>query len=748
MKKLLSLILSAIALFPTLKAEEGARVATSEAQAAVPSLQMNGSMEMDSDGDGWPDHWSKNKDASREEEDGNQFIRLKSPEPNATVLLYQKLALPGGAEALEMFWRQRASDLRPGLKAWFDARIMLEFRNADDQKIEGSPGAPYLRKSTNGWEERSVQFLIPAGATSFVFMPALFQVETGVFDLDDVAIKVIDAAPIREKAEIAAAEKAEKLAASTAKRQAKAAATFESAGSLLTNGNFETDSKGAGFADGWGSTKDGVSWEQEEGNHFLRLDSKTPGQMFMVYRTFDVPAGTQALEMTWRQRVTGLKRGKNSWFDARIMIDSLDASGKKTPKQPGAAVAGGDTKGWVEKKRSFLVPEGAVTLALMPALFQANAGTFEIDDVQVRPTDPAPLIAEAQKAVEQAKKSLVPPEGPNPEKWPVELKVSGNRLVDPSGKEVWLQGVNIPSLEWNPRGEQVERATIVAIEGWKSNVIRLPVKDDYWFGLKDSNDGGAAYRKIVDQIITLAANRGVYVVLDLHTYRAPKKEYLDFWKDAAARYKNHPAVLFDLMNEPHGTTWEVWRDGGFVGKRIEADQAAFLSAEEKKKIEGFESPGMQAMLDAVRSTGAKNIVVVGGLDYAYQLDGIVNGFGLKDAEGNGIMYSCHIYPWKSGWQKYLLDAAEKYPILLGEVGADAKKMTFMPLEQQEDWETWVPDILALIQKHRLNWTGWCFHPSASPRMLLDKDFTPTPFWGQQAKDALSGKQFEMKGELR
>lgn len=745
MKKLTSLLLSAIVFAASLRAQAPA----SPQAAPAESILKNGNMEEDSDGNGWPDGWPSIESASREEEDGNHFIRLKSPGPNETALLFVKLPLPAGAEALEMSWRQRVTDLRPGLKPWFDARIMLEFRDASDKVIKGAPGAPFVRKSTDAWQDKSIQFLVPEGAASFVMMPSLFQVETGTFDMDDFSVKVIDAADLRAKAEVAAAEKARKMEEAAAKRQAQAAQTLASGDSLLTNGNFETDSKGNGFADGWGSAKEGLSWQEDEGNHYLRMVSQTPGQMVMVYRTFDIPAGTQALEMTWRQRVTGLKRGKNSWFDARIMIDALDASGKKTPKQPGAAVAGGDTKGvWVEKKKSFLVPEGTVSMALMPALFQVNAGTFEIDDIRVRPTDPAPLIAEAQKAAEMAKKAYVAPEEPKKDKWPAELRVQGNRLVDPQGKEVWLQGVNIPSMEWNPRGEQVERSTLEAIDNWKANVLRLPVKDDYWFGLKDSNDGGEAYRKLVDQIITLAANRGVYVVLDLHQYRAPQPQYLDFWKDAAARYKNHPAVLFDLMNEPHGTTWEVWRDGGFVGKRVEADQAAFLSAEEKKKIEGFESPGMQAMLDAVRSTGARNIVVVGGLDYAYQLDGIINGFGLKDESGNGIMYSCHIYPWKSNWQKYLLDAAEKYPILLGEVGADAKKMTFMPLEQQEDWETWVPDILGLIQKHRLNWTGWCFHPSASPRMLLDKDFTPSPFWGQQAKDALSGKKFEFSGKLR
>jgi Endoglucanase len=745
MKRFAPLLFAALVFSTPLYPQDAAPAASSN----TPSLLKNGNMEEDADGNGWPDHWPRVNSASFEEEDGNHFIRLTSPGPNETTLLYYKIPLPEGAQALELSWRQRVSDLRPGPKPWFDARIMMEFRDASDKIVKGAPGAPYVRKSTDGWQEKTIQFLVPEGATDFVMMPTLFQVESGIFDLDDFSLKVIDATELREKAAAAEAERARKLAEMAAKRQEAAARTLEKENSLVPNGDFETDSKGAGFPDGWGRAKPGISWEEEEGNHYLRLSSTAPGEMVMVYRTFDLPEGTQAVELSWRQRITGLKKGTNSWYDARIMIDALDAAGKKTPKQPGAAVAGGDTKGqWVEKKKSVLVPDGAVTLALMPALFRVEAGTFELDDIRVRPTDPAPLIAAAQKAAEEAKKALVPPEEPKKEKWPKELKVSGNRLVDPQGNEVWLQGVNIPSLEWNPRGEQVERATIEAIENWKANVIRLPVKDVYWFGQKDSNDGGEAYRNLVDRIIMLAANRGAYVVLDLHQYRAPKAEYLEFWKDAATRYKNHPAVLFDLMNEPHGTTWEVWRDGGFVGKRIEADQAAFLSAEEKKKLEGYESPGMQAMLDAVRSTGAKNIVVVGGLDYAYQLDGIVNGYGLKDDTGNGIMYSCHIYPWKRGWQKYLLDAAEKYPILLGEVGADAKKMEFIPAEHQEDWETWVPDILGLIQKYRLNWTGWCFHPSASPRMLLDKDFTPTPFWGQPAKDALAGKKFEFSGKLR
>ncbi len=335
-------------------------------------------------------------------------------------------------------------------------------------------------------------------------------------------------------------------------------------------------------------------------------------------------------------------------------------------------------------------------------------------------------------------------EAPQRDKWPQELHVDGNRVLTKDGKPIRLQGVNVVSLEWSVRGEQVVKAAQTAIGEWKANIIRLPVKEEYWFG-GGAADEGAAYRELVDEVVTVAANRGAYLLLDLHRFKAPKQEHADFWKDAATRYKDHPAVLFDLFNEPHGTSWEVWRDGGFVEEKKKAgDEDAFTTAEEKAKAaKGFQAIGMQALLDAVRGTGARNVVLVGGLDYAYDLSGIASGYALKDKGGNGIILSTHIYPWKKGWAEKVLVAADKYPILVGEVGAGEKKMPWLPAEHQEDAVTWVPAMLGFIQKHQLHWTAFAFHPKAGPAMLTGWDYTPNATWGAPVKRALAGEKFEL-----
>lgn len=337
-------------------------------------------------------------------------------------------------------------------------------------------------------------------------------------------------------------------------------------------------------------------------------------------------------------------------------------------------------------------------------------------------------------------------EDPDHASWPSALRVAGNRLIDDQGHEVWLQGVNAGGLETLPFDRHPIRSIIVAIEDWSANCIRIPVKEHFWFGNSTyQHDGGAAYRATIDKGVTLAANRGAYVVLDLHRFRAPRQEHADFWIDCARRYRNHPAVLFDLFNEPHGITWDIWRDGGYVGEEGSHDESAFLETSEKAANRGFESVGMQALVDAVRSTGAKNIVIAGGLWWCNDLRGVVDGYALSDESGNGIMYSWHTYHWHRGWEQRVLPAAEKYPILVGEVGADVIEFSFLPPDEPtENPYTWAPDMLGFIQKHKLNWTGWCFHPRASPIMISDWAYTPTPFWGRFAKMALAGESFELK----
>lgn len=323
-----------------------------------------------------------------------------------------------------------------------------------------------------------------------------------------------------------------------------------------------------------------------------------------------------------------------------------------------------------------------------------------------------------------------------------ELRVSG-RTVMAGNKSIRLRGVNVASLEWSSDGEgRVVKSVQQAIEEWKCNIIRLPLSQDRWFGkASEQKDGGESYRAIVSNIVATCAKRKTYVILDLHWNNAgewgrnigqhhmPDMNSITFWKSCAAKFANHPAVIFDLYNEPHDTSYTIWRDGGTITETrgVGARQGEF-------KPVTYRTPGMQAMLDAVRSTGARNVAVVGGLDWAYDLAGVLRGYALKDRTGNGIIYACHSYPFKGDtvdqWLIKLDAALKEIPVIVSEFGD-----TNPPATVSEP-NAWVRQVLDALELRKCHWTAWDFHPLAGP-CLVDKDYQPTPSFGKLVKSALA-----------
>ena len=328
---------------------------------------------------------------------------------------------------------------------------------------------------------------------------------------------------------------------------------------------------------------------------------------------------------------------------------------------------------------------------------------------------------------------------------PPTLHIDGTHLKDDKGKIVRLQGVNVPSLDWSNTGDHLTASVDAAMKDWNARLIRLPLSQDRWFGKAEGSpvgDGGAEYRKVVDDVVRQIAAQNGYVLLDLHwsnggqwgknigQHAMPDANSLLFWKDLAKRYANRPEVLFDLYNEPHDVSWDVWRNGGAVEERND-DPKRGLHLQ-------YRTPGMQALLNAVRSTGAKNVAVAGGLDWGYDLSGVVKGHALSDPTGNGILYGTHIYPWKQDREAHVTVVAQKYAVFVGEVGTKPWKPGDPPHENVYT-PTWAPEVIAYMNRYRLSWTAWSFHPSANPCLLTGWDYKPTTYWGVYVKAALAGK---------
>jgi hypothetical protein len=307
--------------------------------------------------------------------------------------------------------------------------------------------------------------------------------------------------------------------------------------------------------------------------------------------------------------------------------------------------------------------------------------------------------------------------GGDPPAAPNGYYVQGNTIFDAADDSVHVfRGIDRPSLEWNPFGEALSASDIQLIADWNANVVRVALNQGYW--LEGSVVYESDYRAQVDELIDWIQAAGMDVILDLHwsdrgdfsvvpaQQRMADENSLEFWASVAERYKDDGRILFELYNEPHDVAWSVWLHGGDSG-------------------DGFHVAGMQELYDEVRATGAENLVLVGGLDYAYDLSGVPN----HRVEGHNIVYVTHPYDFNgkqpTSWEEDWGFLAQSDPLFVTEFGSFDCDPTY---SQQ---------LIEYAEERGLSWSAWAWFPGGCnfPSLIVDWSGTPSAT-GQVIKAAL------------
>ena len=311
------------------------------------------------------------------------------------------------------------------------------------------------------------------------------------------------------------------------------------------------------------------------------------------------------------------------------------------------------------------------------------------------------------------------------------LHIDGTQLIDATGHPVLLHGAQIESpfnyLKAWEQGKQPSASLNSKVFGamvhdWKMNVLRLPTSN--WIYAKYPTD----YLNKLDQAVQQANAAGLYVVLDLHDTNQggspygkdatlPKTEDIAYWKTIAEHYKNNPMVMFDVYNEPKYHDWNTWLHGGGT-------------------VSGATVVGMQDLVNAIRSVGAKQIIVVEpgsagkgvpGADAAEE--GGWTTIGNNTINDPNILYSLHVYD-KINLSAQQQDAKwgpilNHYPLYYGE-------WAFLPNAQipahckgvsHDQADSVVKAFLDYMDSRHASWSAWDFAP---PHLIQDfNTFSPT-----------------------
>ncbi|WP_174248231.1 cellulase family glycosylhydrolase [Streptomyces hoynatensis] len=333
-----------------------------------------------------------------------------------------------------------------------------------------------------------------------------------------------------------------------------------------------------------------------------------------------------------------------------------------------------------------------------------------------------------------------------------ELQVSGNRLVTESGDTFRPLGVNRSGGEFGcVQGKEifdgpVDQAAVDAMKTWHVNTVRVPLNEECWLGTEGVPAGGpgaAEYQQAVEDYANLLVANGINVILDLHWSRGeytgpgagcpdvaatcqkpmPDLQYApEFWSQVATAFKGNDAVIFDLFNEPYPDAANNWSDA----------TAAWTCLRDGGTCAGigYEVAGMQTLVDAVRATGATNVIMTGGLEWTNNLSQWLD-YRPDDPTGN-LMASWHSYNFNgcvttSCWDGTIGTVAAQVPVQIGETGQDTCAHDY--IDQVMNW----------ADAHGVGYTAWTWNPwgcTGGSVLIADWNGTPTSTYGEGFRDHL------------
>lgn len=299
------------------------------------------------------------------------------------------------------------------------------------------------------------------------------------------------------------------------------------------------------------------------------------------------------------------------------------------------------------------------------------------------------------------------------------VRVDKNHLVDGHGRPIRALGVSRSGSEYgciNHLGifaGPTDRRAIAAMVAWRINAVRVPLNEHCWLGINGAPPrySGAPYRTAISAYVARLHKAGLYVVLDLH-WNAPGAERaggqqpmadLDhapaFWSSVARAFKDDHAVIFDLYNEPHDVDWPCWRDGCL--------QPA-----------GWRTAGMQALVDAVRSTGARQPLIATAPNWGTDLRSWLV-YRPRDP-AKQLVAGVHVFDFsfcvaRDCWTKTFAPVARQVPIVATELG------------QRRCTSSFIGDFMDWADSAGVSYLGWSWNPAGcgAPALIESWDGRPT-----------------------
>ncbi|RED92020.1 putative secreted protein (Por secretion system target) [Marinoscillum furvescens DSM 4134] len=143
------------------------------------------------------------------------------------------------------------------------------------------------------------------------------------------------------------------------------------------------------------------------------------------------------------------------------------------------------------------------------------------------------------------------------------LSVQGAKIVDECGRDAQLKGPSFFHHTWE--GTEFWNANAVGwlASDWKAEVVRAAMAADPHVTGSYPDDPTGSLNK-VRAVVDGAIQHGIYVIIDFHAHAMQQSTAEQFFSTMAQEYGSYPNVIYEIYNEPTGSSWtnldQTWAD--------------------------------------------------------------------------------------------------------------------------------------------------------------------------------------------
>jgi endoglucanase len=292
--------------------------------------------------------------------------------------------------------------------------------------------------------------------------------------------------------------------------------------------------------------------------------------------------------------------------------------------------------------------------------------------------------------------------------------VKGNQIIGADGKQYIFHGIGRDGLEFTCTGGGYLDAAHLDLMGpgqtgngntyWFANTVRINLAQNMWFNGIPGQCTAAQYQATVKSVVDTLTADHLNIMIDLMwtdadgqspggaQWQQGDAESVSFWQAVAPIYAGYSNVLFEALNEPHPASWACWLNGCPV-----VNDTSYVSYCTCTKSYSYTGVGMQALVNAIRGTGASNLILVAGMNWGYDLSQVVSG-GKSVIAGSNIVFDAHPYPYggkqPTDWDSSFGFLTSTFPVMSAESGEYDCQTSYMS------------QLIAYFDSHSMGYVVW------------------------------------------